>query len=143
MEIQMAAAPRADSPGMLRTLVGTAGVLFCHCVSAAILATVFLAVVPRYLVFYDHHSLSLPSATKLAIYASFYMSAYWYLAAPGLALDGVIYFLLARLPRRLDWLATAWAMLIPTVTVVVLGWAATALYMPLETFPPVQQLHGP
>jgi hypothetical protein len=125
--------PRA---GTVRAIVGTAGVLLCHFISVVILVEITVFVGPRccYPLWSDWN-LQVPQISQWTNMLSHLMNAYWYLMVLAIVPDAIIYFLLARLTYRLNWLATAWGFMVPMVTIVLLGIITTGLCMPFASFP--------
>ncbi len=125
--------PRA---GTVRTIVGTAGVLLCHFISVVILVEITVFVGPRccYPLWFDWNLL-LPPVSQYTCILSHWIGAYWYLMVLALVPVAIIYFLLARLTYRMNWLATAWGYMVPMGTIVLLGIITTGLCVPFVNAP--------
>jgi hypothetical protein len=142
----MADQPQGNPASTFRTLVGTAGVVFCHFAALMILIWVLVSfagpVTDRYERFCIDRALKLPNATVFVVTLSYGIKNYWYFPVFGLVLDGIVYFLLARLRPSLNWCAAAWAFVPLLLTILTLALITAGVCFPLHQLLPPQDSRG-
>jgi type II secretory pathway component PulF len=122
--------PVSSGPSLLRSIVATGFVLFCHFVALFVLLHVLVSDGPRFVEFYERNQMQIARITVAAIDGSHLLANYWYLLlVPGLGVDGIVYLLLHRRPK-LSSIAAAWAVVPLMVTIILLGLASTAYVLP-------------
>ena len=124
---------------MTRASIGTITALLSHLGTMTcmllLLIVVLIVLVPTHVGVFANHGMDLPRMTQFAVRCSSWMIHYWFLTVPALALDGIVYFLLAGLSPKLNWLASVWACLVVLGMTLLVGTLAVAICLPLQQLP--------